>query len=115
MKLQYILEIWSFVNYFVIVCLLGIICISLSILVKKFQLVTKIYQNQYYIYFGGFKCLVYYNLVVCYSLHPILVIWYVILVVFLEIQWYLSKLKKSKFWYAKFGSCNFEKTAVLVI
>ena len=27
-----------FVNYFVIICILGEICISLSILVKKFQL-----------------------------------------------------------------------------
>ena len=62
---------------------------------KKFPLLTKIQQNQFYIYFGGFKHLVYYNLIVCYSLDPILVIWYVILVIFLEIQWYLSKLKNN--------------------
>ena len=53
---------------------LGVICISLLILVKKFQLLTKIHQNQFFIYFGGFKCLVYYNLMICYSLDPALVI-----------------------------------------
>ena len=41
--------------------------------------------------------MVYYNLIVCCSLHPVLVIWYVILVIFLEIQCNLSKLKKC-FW-----------------
>ena len=40
-----------------------------------------------------------YNLVVCYSLALVLVIWYVTLIIFfLQIQVYFSKLKKSKFW-----------------
>ena len=42
----------------------------------------------------GFKHLDCYNLIVCCSLDPVLVIWYVILVIFLEIQWHFSKLKK---------------------
>ena len=45
-------------------------------------------------YFDGFKHLVCYNLIVCCSLDPVLVIWHVILVIFLEIQWHFSKLKK---------------------
>ena len=45
-----------------------------------------VHQNQFYIYFGGFKHLVYYNLIVYCSLELGLVIWYVILVIFLEIQ-----------------------------
>ena len=43
----------------------------------------------------------------------VLVIWHVILVIFLEIQWYLSKLKSNfgmQIWVKNFG-----KTAVLVI
>ena len=52
------------------------------ILVTKFQLLTKICQNHFFIYFDGFKYLVYYNLVVCYSLDPVLVIWCVSLVIF---------------------------------
>ena len=44
--------------------------------------------------FWWLKHLVYYNLIVCCSLDPVVVIWYVILVNFLEIQSYLSKLKK---------------------
>ena len=34
----------------------------------------KVHQNGFYIYFGGFKHLVYYNLIACCSLHPALVI-----------------------------------------
>ena len=45
------------------------------ILVKIFQLLTKIHQNQFFIYLYGFKHLVLYNLIVCYSLDPVLVIW----------------------------------------
>ena len=48
-------------------------------------------------YFYGFKLLVVYNLVLCYSLDPVLVIWHVILIIFLQIQVYFSQLK-SKFW-----------------
>ena len=65
----------------------------LSILVKKFQLL-RVQQNEFYIYFGGFKHLVYDNLIVYCSLDPILVIWYVILVIFWRFNGYLSKLKK---------------------
>ena len=37
------------------------------------------------------------NLVVCYSLDPVLVIWYDTLIIFLQIQVYFSKLKKVSF------------------
>ena len=97
MKLQCILNILVICQIFVIICLLGAICISLSILVKKLQLLAKIHQNQFFIYFGGFKYLVYYILIACYSLDPVLVIWYVILINFLEIQCHSSKLKKLNF------------------
>ena len=56
--------------------------------------ITKIHQNQFFIYFYGFKLLVLYNLVLCYSLDPVLVIWHVTLIIFLQIQVYFSKLKK---------------------
>ena len=61
--------------------IIGVICISLSILVD----ILISYQNSpksVFIYFDGFKYLDYYNLVVCYSLYPVLVIWYVTLVIF---------------------------------
>ena len=58
--------------------------------------------------------LVYHNLIVWYSLDPVLVIWYVILIIFCEFNVIYLNLK-SKFWYAKFRSCNFGKTDVLVI
>ena len=45
-------------------------------------IIKGIHQNAFYIYFGGFKHLVYYNLILCCSLHPVLVIWYVILDIF---------------------------------
>ena len=48
-----------------------------SILVKIFK-ILRFYQNWFYSYFGGFKCLDCYYLIVCCSLDPILVIWYVI-------------------------------------
>ena len=56
------------------IVLFGVICISLSILVKILQLLTKIHQNQFFIYLYGFDYLVLYNLVVCYSLNIVLVI-----------------------------------------
>ena len=58
---------------------------------EEILIIKRVHQNGFYIYFGGFKHLVYYNLIVCCSLHPVLVIWYVILDISLEIQWYLSK------------------------
>ena len=76
------------------IMLFGSICVSLSILVKILQILTKIDQNQFFIYFYGFKHLLFYNLVVCYSLDPDLVIWYVTLIISLQIQVYFSKLKK---------------------
>ena len=69
-----------------------IICAYLSILVKKFG-ILRVQENWFYSYFGGFKHLDCFNLLVCCSLVPGLV-WYVILVIFLEIQWHFSKLKK---------------------
>ena len=77
-----------------ILCCLESFCICLSILVKIFRLLTKIHQNQFFIYFYEFKLLVLYNLVLCYSLDPVLVIWHVTLIIFLQIQVYFSKLKK---------------------
>ena len=82
MKLQCILVI---LYIFQILChnmLYRIVCISLSILVKIFQILPKIHPNQFFIYLYGFNHLALYNLVVCYSLHPVLVIWHVALVIF---------------------------------
>ena len=63
-----------------------------------FQLLTKIHQNQFFIYFYWFKLLVLYNLVLCYSLDPVLIIWHVTLIIFfLQIQVYFSKVKKVSF------------------
>ena len=53
--------------------------------------------------------IVLYNLVVCYSLDPVLVIWYVILIIFLQIQVYFSKLKKVSFGKSKLGYENWGK------
>ena len=39
------------------------------------------YQNYFFIYFDGFN-IWFINLVVCYSLDPVLVIWYVSLIIF---------------------------------
>ena len=74
--------------------LFGIILHLSFDLVKIFWLLTKIHQNQFFIYFYGFKLLVLYNLVLCYSLEPVLVIWHVALIICLQIQVYFSKLKK---------------------
>ena len=48
---------------------------------EEILIMKGVHQNGFYIYFGGFKPLVYYNLIVCCSLDPVLVIWYVILVI----------------------------------
>ena len=56
-----------------------------------------------------------YNLVLCYSLHPVLVIWHVTLIIFLQNQVYFSKLKKESFGKSKLGHIKLGKTAVLVI
>ena len=80
-----------------ILCCLESFCTYLLILVTILQLLTKIHQNQFFLYFYGFKLLVLYNLVLCYSLDPVLVIWHVTLIIFLQIQVIFSKLK-SKFW-----------------
>ena len=56
-----------------------------------------------------------YNLVLCYSLDPVLVIWHVTLIIFLQIQVIFSKLKKVSFGKSKLGYIKFGKTAVLVI
>ena len=49
---------------------------------EEISIIKGFHQNQFYIYFGRFKHLVYYDLIVCYSWHPVLVIWHVILVIF---------------------------------
>ena len=61
------------------------------------------------------QALVLYNLVLCYSLHPVLVIWHVTLIIFLQNQVYFSKLKKVSFGKSKLGRVKLGKTAVLVI
>ena len=104
-----------FCIYYVILCCLGSFCTCLSILINIFQLLTKIHQNQFFIYFYEFKLLVLYNLVLCYSLDPVLVIWHVTLIIFLQIQVFFSKLKKVSFGKSKLGHVKLGKTAVLVI
>ena len=84
--------------YYVILCCWGSFCVCLLILVTIFRLLTKIHQNQFFLYFYGFKLLVWYNLVLCYSLDPVLVIWHVTLIIFYQNQVFFSKFKKSKFW-----------------
>ena len=74
------------IDYLLIIIFRMGIYICHSILVKKFQLL-RVHQNGFYSYFGGFKHLVCYNLIISCSLDPVLVIWNVI-------QWYFSKLKK---------------------
>ena len=96
-----------FCIYYVILCYLGTFCTCHSILVKIFQILTKIHQNQFFIYFYGFKLLVWYNLVLCYSLDPVLVIWHVTLTIFLQIQIFFSKLKKVSFGKSKLGHIKF--------
>ena len=59
--------------------------------------------------------MVLYNLVLCYSLDPVLVIWHVTLIIFSHIQVYFSKLKKVSFGKSKLGHVKLGKTAVLVI
>ena len=95
--------------------LLRIILLSFSILVTIFQILTKIHQNQFFIYFYGFKLLVWYNLVLCYSLDPVLVIWYITLIIFYQNQVFSSKLKKVSLGKSKLGYIKLGKTAGLVI
>ena len=59
--------------------------------------------------------MVLYNLVLYYSLDPVLVIWHVTLIIFLQIQVFFSKLKKVSFGKSKLGHIKLGKTAVLVI
>ena len=82
------------------------VCVCLLILVYIFRLFTKIHQNYFFIYFYGFKPLVWYNLVLCYSLDPVLVIWHVTLIIFLQNQVFFSKLKKISFGKSKLGYVN---------
>ena len=105
-KLQHILVFLNICTYYVLLCCLGIYCICLSILVNIFRLLTKIHQNQFFIYFYGFKFLVWYNLVLCYSLDPVLVIWHVTFIIFLQNLIVFSKLKKVSFGKSKLGHIN---------
>ena len=104
-----------FCVYYMILCYLGTFCTCHSILVTIFWLLTKIHPNQFFLYFYGFKLLVWYNLVLCYSLDPVLVIWHVTLIIFLQILIFFSKLKKVSFGKSKLGYVKLGKTAVLVI
>ena len=71
--------------------------------------------NSVFIYFYGFKLLLWYNLVLCYSLDPVLVIWHVTLIIFYQNQVFFSKLKKVSFGKSKLGYLKLGKTAGLVI
>ena len=66
---------------------------------QEIPIVKGDHQNGFYSYFGGFKHLVCYNLIVCCSLHPVLVIWYVILVIFGKFNGTFLNYK------SKFGIC----------
>ena len=91
---------FNYVEYFVDIMLYYVVgdhFACLSILVTIFRLLTKIHQNQFFIYFYGFKLLVWYNLVLCYSLDPVLVIWHITLIIFYQNQVFFSKLKKVSF------------------
>ena len=105
-KLQHILMILNILYILCDIMLFGLFCACLSILVMIFRLLTKIHQNQFFLYFYGFKLFVLYNLVLCYSLHPVLVIWHVTLIIFLQIQVFFSKLQKVSFGKSKLGYVN---------
>ena len=110
---------FNYVEYFIDIMLYyvvgGSFCICLLNLVTIFRLLTKIHQNQFFIYFYGFKLLVWYHLVLCYSLDPVLVIWHITLIIFYQNQVFFSKLKKVSFGKSKLGYIKLGKTAGLVI
>ena len=97
-KLQHILIILNILYMLCNIMLFGDI-LHMSFDFGNYILIT--YQNSpklVFIYFYGFKLLVWYNLVLCYSLDPVLVIWHVTLIIFSQNQVFFSKLKKNKFW-----------------
>ena len=98
-----------------ILCYLGTFCACLSILVKIFRLLTKINQKSVFYLFLWVQAFGLYNLVLCHSLDPVLVIWHVTLIIFLQIQVYFSKLKKVSFGKSKLGHVKLGKPAILVI
>ena len=49
---------------------------------EEILIIQGVHQNGFYSYFGEFKHLDCYNLIVCCSLDPVLVICYVIMVIF---------------------------------
>ena len=53
-----------FVNYFVVGCILVEIYMSFDF-GEEILIIKGVYQNGFYIYFCGFRHLVYYNLIVC--------------------------------------------------
>ena len=85
MKLQCILILLHILYILCDIMLFGVI-LHLSFNFGKDILITyQNHQNQFFIYFYGFKLLVLYNLVLCYSLDQVLVIWHVTLIIFLQI------------------------------
>ena len=98
-KLQHILV---FLKYFVYIMyyyvVWGYFAFVFQFSYTYFDYLPKFHQNQFFIYFYGFKLLVWYNLVLCYSLKPVLVIWHVTFIIFLQNLIVFPKLKKSKFW-----------------
>ena len=87
MKLQCVLIMLHILYILCDIMLFGVILHFSLILVEIFQLFTKIHQNQIFIYFYGFKVLVLYNLILCYSLNPVLVIWHVTLIIFCKFKY----------------------------
>ena len=105
-KLQHILIFLNILYILYVIMLFGDI-LHMSFDFGKHILIT--YQNSpksVFYYFYGFKLLVWYNLVLCYSLGPVLVIWHVTFIIFLQNQVVFSKLKKVSFGKSKLGYIN---------
>ena len=81
---------FSYFVYFAYIMLYYVVGVSLCQSFNFGNDILTTYQNSpksVFIYLYGFKHLVLYNLVVCYSLDPLLVIWYVILIIFLQFKY----------------------------
>ena len=61
-------------NILLILCYIMLLAIILHMSFDFGNNISITYQNQFFIYFYGFKLLVWYNLVLCYSLDAVLVI-----------------------------------------
>ena len=104
---MYFIDIEYFVDIMLYYVVWGSFCACLSILVTILRILTKIHQNQFFIYFYGFKLLVLYNLVL--YLYPVLVIWHNFNH-FLSKSSIFPKLKKVSFGRSKLGYIKLGKT-----